>query len=107
MQQNQEFMTNKLPPISPGQILLEEFMEPMGISHSNLACDIGVPVTRINNIIKHHRSIIADTALRLGKYFSVNPRWWMNIQNQYDLELAEDEGWEIKEGRIRTFALAS
>lgn len=100
-------MTNKLPPISPGQILLEEFMEPMGISQSKLARDIDVPVTRINNIIKHHRSITADTALRLGKYFNVNPRWWMNMQNQYDLELAKDEGWKVKESRIRTFSMAS
>ncbi|ABV74794.1 Plasmid maintenance system antidote protein [Rickettsia akari str. Hartford] len=60
-------MTNKLPPISPEQILLEEFMEPMGISQSKLASDIDVPVTRINNMIKHHRSILADTALRLSK----------------------------------------
>ncbi|WP_341786865.1 HigA family addiction module antitoxin [Rickettsia endosymbiont of Cantharis rufa] len=88
MQQSQEFMTNKLPPIPPGQILLEEFMELMGISQSKLACDIDVLATRINNIIKHHCSITADTALRLGKYFNVNPRWWMNMQNQYDLELA-------------------
>ncbi|MCX4079504.1 HigA family addiction module antitoxin [Rickettsia rhipicephali] len=59
-------MTNKLPPISPGQMLLAEFMEPMGISQSKLARDIDVPVTRINNIIKLHRLITADTALRLG-----------------------------------------
>ncbi|WP_017443155.1 HigA family addiction module antitoxin [Rickettsia gravesii] len=107
MQQSQEFMTNKLPPISPGQILLAEFMEPMGISQSKLARDIDVPVTRINNIIKHHRSIAADTALRLGKYFNINPRWWMNMQDQYDLELAEDEGWKITEDSIRTCSMAS
>nr|WP_226984020.1 HigA family addiction module antitoxin [Rickettsia amblyommatis] len=96
-------MTNKLPPISPGQILLAEFMEPMGISQSKLARDIDVPVT----IIKHHRSMTADTALRLGKYFNINPRWWMNMQDQYDLELAEDEGWKITEDRVRTFSMAS
>lgn len=100
-------MTKKLSPISPGQILFEEFMEPMGIIQSKLARDIDVPVTRINNIIKHHRSITADTALRLGKYFNVNPRWWLNMQNQYDLELAEDENWKAKEQRIRIFAIAS
>ncbi|WP_410956065.1 HigA family addiction module antitoxin [Rickettsia koreansis] len=82
-------------------------MEPMGISQSKLARDIDVPVTRINNIIKHHRSIADDTALRLGKYFNINPRWWMNMQDQYDLELAEDEGWKITEDRIRTFSMAS
>ncbi|WP_232048143.1 HigA family addiction module antitoxin [Rickettsia conorii] len=79
----------------------------MGISQSKLARDIDVPVTRINNIIKHHRSISPDTALCLGKYFNINPRWWMNMQNQYDLELAEDEGWKITEDRIRTFSMAS
>ncbi|WP_341791632.1 HigA family addiction module antitoxin [Rickettsia endosymbiont of Gonocerus acuteangulatus] len=100
-------MTKKLSPISPGQILFEKFMEPMSISQSKLARDIDVPVTRINNIIKHHRSITADTALRLGKYFNVNPRWLINMQNQYDLEIAEDEGWKAKEQRIRTFAIAS
>ncbi|WP_341757694.1 HigA family addiction module antitoxin [Candidatus Tisiphia endosymbiont of Ditula angustiorana] len=100
-------MTKKLSLISPGQILLEEFIEPMGISQSQLARDIGVPVTRINNIIKHHRSITADTALRLGKYFNVNPRWWMNMQNQYDLEFAEDNGWKTTEQKIRTLSVAS
>ncbi|UZW39119.1 HigA family addiction module antitoxin [Rickettsia conorii] len=79
----------------------------MGISQSKLARDIDVPVTRINNIIKHHRSISPDTALRFGKYFNINPRWWMNMQNQYDLELTEDEGWKITEDRIRTFSMAS
>ncbi|WP_341760886.1 HigA family addiction module antitoxin [Candidatus Tisiphia endosymbiont of Thecophora atra] len=100
-------MTKKLSLISPSQILLEEFIEPMGISQSQLARDIGVPVSRINNIIKHHRSITADTALRLGKYFNVNPRWWMNMQNQYDLEFAEDNGWKTTEQKIRTLSVAS
>lgn len=100
-------MTKKLSLISPGQILLEEFIEPMGISQSQLARDIDVPVTRINNIIKHHRSITADTALRLGKYFNVNPRWWMNMQNQYDLEFSEDNGWKTTEQKIRTLSVAS
>lgn len=91
----------KLTPISPEQILLEEFLQPMQISQNKLARDIDVPVTRINNIIHGNRSITADTALRLGKYFNVSPLWWMNMQNQYDLELAEDHGWSEKEARIR------
>lgn len=82
-------------------------MEPMNISQSKLARNIDVPITRINNIIKHHRSITVDTALRLGKYFNINPRWWMNMQNQYDLEIAKNQGWKAKEQRIRTFAIAS
>ncbi|MEG8230158.1 HigA family addiction module antitoxin [Candidatus Rickettsia tasmanensis] len=77
------------------------------MSQSKLARDIDVPVTRINNIIKHHRSIAADIALSLGKYFNINPRWWRNMQDQCDLELAEDEGWKITEDRIRTFSMAS
>ena len=100
-------MIKKLPPITPGQILLEEFLQPMGISQNRIACDIDVPVTRINSIIQGKRAITADTALRLGKYFNVSPRWWMNMQNQYDLELAEDNGWEAKEHRIRSLPHAS
>lgn len=100
-------MSKKLSPISPGKILLEEFMQPMGISQSQIARDIDVPVTRVNSIIKGHRVITADTALRLGKYFNVSPRWWMNMQSHYDLALAEDNGWHEKEQRIRAFKAAS
>ena len=96
-------MTNKISPVSPGKILLEEFIQPMGISQSQLARDIDVPITRINSIINGHRVITADTALRLGKYFNVSPLWWMNMQNYYDLEIAKDNGWDKKENRIRTF----
>jgi addiction module HigA family antidote len=99
-------MTQKLPPIYPGKILLEEFMQPMGITQSQLARDIDVPLTRVNSIINAKRAITADTALRLGKYFNVSPRWWLNMQNQYDLELAEDKGWAVTEHRIRTFRIA-
>jgi antitoxin HigA-1 len=100
-------MSTKLSPISPGKILLEEFMQPLSISQSQLARDIDVPVTRVNSIIKGNRVITADTALRLGKYFNVSPRWWMNMQSHYDLALAEDNGWHEKEQRIRTFKAAS
>jgi len=100
-------MKKKLEPILPGTILLEEFMKPMGISQSQLARDIDVPVTRINNIIKGQRVITADTALRLGKYFNVNPRWWMYMQNQYELNIAADNGWYENESRIRIFRAAS
>ncbi len=82
-------------------------MLPLNINQSRLSIDIDVPVTRINSIICGKRSITADTALRLGKYFNTSPRWWMNMQNQYDLEMAEDEGWNVKEGRIRTLKRAS
>lgn len=100
-------MTKKLPAIFPGKILLEEFMQPMNISQSQIARDIDVPLTRINNIVKGKRAITADTALRLGMYFGVSPRWWMNMQNQYDLELAEDNDWINTKQRIRILRTAS
>lgn len=92
---------NKLPPISPGQILLGQFMQPMGISQSRMARDIDVPVTRLNSIINGKRAITVDTALRLGTYFNVDPRWWLNMQMQYELEIAEDNGWPEAKKRIR------
>ena len=100
-------MKKKLAPITPGQILLEEFMQPMNISQSQIARDINVPLTRINNIIRGKRAITADTALRLGKYFNVDPRWWMNMQTQYDLEVAEDSGWAQNQLKVRQFRNAS
>lgn len=95
-------MTNTLNPITPGQILLHHFLEPMGISQNRLAGDIDVPVTRINGVVNGKRSITVDTALRLGTYFNVDPRWWLNMQMQHDLECAEDGGWPEAKARIRT-----
>jgi addiction module HigA family antidote len=80
----------KLPPIHPGEILIEEFMKPMGISQYRLAKDISVPPRRINEIVHGKRSISADTALRLGRFFEISPRFWLNLQNRYDLEVTED-----------------
>ena len=82
--------TKKLPPVHPGKILLEEFLEPMGISQYRLAKDTSVPARRINEIVHGKRSITADTALRLGKFFNMTPQFWMNLQSRYDLEVAED-----------------
>ncbi|MGD9160702.1 MAG: HigA family addiction module antitoxin [Desulfobacteraceae bacterium] len=79
-----------LPPIHPGEILLEEFLEPMGISQYKLAKDISVPPRRINEIIHGKRSITADTALRLGRFFNMSPQFWLNLQTRYDLEVTED-----------------
>ncbi len=85
-------MTEKLhPPIHPGEILLKEFLEPLGISQYRLAKDINVPVPRINAIIKEKRGISADTALRLAKYFETTEQFWMNLQLRYELECAKDE----------------
>lgn len=80
----------KLSPIHPGEILMEEFLKPMGISQYRLAKDISVPPRRINEIVHGKRSISADTALRLGRYFEISPQFWLNLQNRFDLELTED-----------------
>lgn len=80
----------KLPPIHPGEILREEFLEPMGISQYKLAKDISVPPRRINEIVHGKRSITADTALRLGRFFNMSPQFWLNLQTRYDLEVTED-----------------
>jgi len=80
----------KLPSIHPGEILIEEFLKPMGISQYRLAKDISVPPRRINEIVHGKRSITADTALRLGRFFEIAPQFWLNLQNRFDLEVAED-----------------
>jgi addiction module HigA family antidote len=84
-------MKNKnLPPIHPGEILKEEFLEPMGISQYRLAKDISVPPRRINEIVHGKRAITADTALRFGRFFNMSPQFWLNLQTRYDLEVTED-----------------
>ena len=80
----------KLPPIHPGEILIEEFLKPMGISQYRLAKDISVPPRRINEIVHGKRAITADTALRLGRFFKMSPQFWLNLQTRYDLEVTED-----------------
>lgn len=83
-------MNKQLPQIHPGEILMEEFLEPMGISQYRLAKDISVPPRRINEIVHGKRSITADTALRLGRFFGMSPEFWLNLQTHYDLEVTED-----------------
>ncbi len=78
-------------PIRPGEILLEEFLQPMGISQYRLAKDISVPQRRISEITQGKRSITADTALRLGRYFGMEAQFWLNLQSRYDLLQAEDK----------------
>ena len=82
-------MAKKLEPITPGEILLEEFMEPMGITQAKLARDINVPPNRISQIIHGKREITPDTALRLGKYFGIEPEFWLNLQMRYNLKMAK------------------
>ena len=79
-----------LPPIHPGTILLEEFLKPMGISQYRVAKDINVPARRINEIVHGKRSISADTALRLSRFFGMSERFWINLQARYDLEVEKD-----------------
>ena len=83
-------MKKKLPSIHPGEILLTEFLEPMGISQYRLAKSIGVPSRRINEIVLAKRSISADTALRLGRFFGTSEQFWMNLQSRYDLDTERD-----------------
>ena len=80
----------KLPPIHPGEILMEEFLKPMGISQYRLAKDISVPPRRINEIVHGKRAVSADTALRLGRFFGISPQFWLNLQTRFDLEITED-----------------
>ena len=79
-----------LAPIHPGEVLLEDFLRPMGLSQYRLAKGISVPPRRINEIVQGKRGITADTALRLGRFFGVSERFWLNLQNRFDLEREKD-----------------
>jgi antitoxin HigA-1 len=80
----------RLAPIHPGEVLLEEFLKPMGLSQNRLALDVGVPARRINEIVLGKRGITADTALRLARYFHMSPQFWLGLQMDYDLDVAAD-----------------
>lgn len=80
----------KIPTIHPGEILMEEFIKPMGLSQNRIANDIGVPPRRINEIVHGNRRITADTALRLAHYFKMTPQFWLGLQMDYDLDVEED-----------------
>src|SRR4030081_215138 len=80
----------KLAPIHPGEILLEEFLSPLGVSQYRLAKETSVPARRINEIVRGLRSISADTALRLARYFGTSERFWLNLQTRYDLEIEKE-----------------
>ena len=84
----------KVAPVSPGEMLEEEFLKPLGMTKYRLAKEIGVPPQRIVNIVSGKRSITADTAMRLGRLFGMSAQTWMNLQAQYDLEVAENEQGE-------------
>ena len=80
----------KMTPVHPGEILLEEYLRPLGISQNKLGRDLGVPAQRINEIVRGLRTITVDTALRLAKYFQTTPQFWLNLQLYYDLEMARE-----------------
>jgi addiction module HigA family antidote len=98
-------LDNKLPPVHPGEILLEEFMSPLGISQYRLAKELGVPAIRINQIVHTKRSVTADTALRLSRYFGTSEGFWLNLQARYDLEVAKDRLGDRLAKEVRVLAL--
>ena len=83
--------TKKMTPVHPGEILLEQFLKPMEMSQNRLAIEISVPPRRINEIVKGKRRVTADTAMRLARFFSMTPQYWMGLQADYDLDLAQDK----------------
>jgi addiction module HigA family antidote len=94
----------EIPPIHPGEILLEEYLKPMGITQYRLAKDIHVDPRRINEIIHGQRSITADTALRLARYFGTSERFWLNLQSRYDLELQKMELGDRLEKEVKVLS---
>jgi len=91
----------KLEPVHPGEVLLEEFLKPMGLSQNRLALDLGVHPRRINEIVLKKRAITANTALRLARYFGTSPEFWLGLQNQYDLDVEQDRYGEILEHEVQ------
>lgn len=98
--------SDKLNPIHPGEVLLEEFLKPMGLSQNRLALEIGVHPRRVNEIVLEKRSITADTALHLARYFGNSPQFWMGLQSDYELEVAEDALGNRLEREVRVSAIA-
>ena len=100
-------MSNKkMPPLHPGEILLEEFLKPMGLSQNRLALDIHVPARRINEIVHGKRRITADTALRLAKYLNMSPQFWLGLQIDFDLDVAEDKLADRLDKEIQVYSPA-
>ena len=96
-----------MPPVHPGEILREDFLEPMGVTGYRLAKATGMPIQRVSAIVNEKRSITADTALRLGRFFGVDPQWWMNMQVYFDLETARRELGERLAAEVSPMAKAS
>jgi len=102
-----KMMKKLLEEIHPGEILLEDFMKPMSITARQLAADIDVSPSRISEIVNGARPITADTALRLGLFFSMEPRFWLNLQSEYDMRIAKRTLQKEIESRIRIFKMAA
>lgn len=99
-------MSTKLEPIHPGEVLLEEFLKPMNMSQHFLALKIGVPARRINEIVLGKRRVTADTALRLARFFGTSAKFWLGLQTDYDLDVAEDKLGDRLEREVVGFAAA-
>ena len=99
-------MKKKLHPIHPGEVLLEEFLKPMGISQNRLAINIGVPARRINEIVLGKRGVSADTALRFERFFGTSAEFWLGLQSQYDLDVTAEELGERLKREVRACANA-
>ena len=95
---------DKLNPVHPGEVLLEEFLKPMSLSQNQVALAIRVPARRINEIIHGKRRITADTAIRLAYYFNMSPKFWLGLQMDYDLDVAEDEVGERLKMEVMAYA---
>ena len=95
--------SRKMPPLHPGEILLEEFLKPMNLSQNKLALDIRVPARRINEIVHGKRRITADTALRLAKYFKMSPQFWLGLQMDYDIDVTGDQLADRLDQEIREY----
>ena len=98
-------MIDKLSPTHPGEVLLEEFIKPMNLSQNRLAIDIGVDTRRINEIVLGKRSVTADTALRLARYFGNSPQFWLGLQSQYDLDVTKDALGKRLDREVRPLAV--
>jgi addiction module HigA family antidote len=98
---------DKLAPVHPGEVLLEEFLKPMKLSQNRLALSIGVHPRRINEIVLGKRRVSAETALRLGRYFGMSPQFWLGLQAEYDLDVASDELGDRLQQEVKVRAKAS
>ncbi|RLD95888.1 MAG: addiction module antidote protein, HigA family [Bacteroidetes bacterium] len=99
-------MEKMLNPVHPGEVLLEEFLKPMNLSQNRLAINIGVDARRINEIVLGKRRVTADTSLRLSRFFGNSAQFWMGLQSDYDLDVAEDELGDRLEREVRSYSIA-